>query len=58
MKYEWTSSEKHTIKLTDDNGKEFCIPPDPDNIDYQEYLKWEAIDGNNITIMSDDYQWQ
>ena len=55
MKYEWTSSEKHTIKFTDDDGNYMCIPPDPDNMDYQEYLKWEAIDGNNITIMPDEY---
>tara|TARA_R100000353_G_scaffold55483_1_gene44214 strand:- start:1399 stop:1566 length:168 start_codon:yes stop_codon:yes gene_type:complete len=55
MKYEWTSSEKHTIKFTDDDGKEFCIPPDPDNIDYQAYLEWEAIDGNDITIMTEAY---
>ena len=24
------------------------IPKDPHNTDYQEYLEWEAIDGNDI----------
>ena len=31
------------------DGKIWYIPCDPDNIDYQEYLEWVAIDGNNIS---------
>ena len=30
------------------NEKIWYIPCDPDNTDYQEYLEWVAIDGNNI----------
>ena len=30
------------------DGKIWYIPCDPNNIDYQEYLEWVAIDGNNI----------
>ncbi len=25
-----------------------CLPTTPENTDYQEYLEWEAIDGNTI----------
>jgi hypothetical protein len=28
------------IKATDKNGKEFWIPTDPANSDYQRYLRW------------------
>ena len=48
MTYKWTDTLKHTIKFTDSNGKEFFIPIDEANIDYQHYLEWEAIDGNTI----------
>jgi hypothetical protein len=32
-------------KLADENGVELFIPLDPDNTDYQAYLKWLA-EGN------------
>ena len=28
------------------NGIKYYIPFDPDNTDYQAYLEWKAIDGN------------
>jgi len=55
MKYEWTDAEKHTIRFTASDDKEYFFSPDPDNVDYQAYLEWEAIDGNDITIMSEAY---
>ena len=30
------------------SGTIFNIPVDEANTDYQEYLEWEAIDGNDI----------
>jgi hypothetical protein len=33
------------IKYTNDSGAMFSIPFDPDNTDYQAYLKWLA-EGN------------
>ena len=33
------------VKKTDASGSVFCVPFDPDNIDYQEYLEWLA-EGN------------
>ena len=41
--------------MTDSNNKEYFFSPDPDNVEYQDYLKWEAIEGNDITIMSGPY---
>ena len=32
--------------LTQVNGLQLCIPFCEDNTDYQAYLKWKAIDGN------------
>jgi len=29
-----------------DDGVQLCIPFSEDNIDYQKYLQWKAIDGN------------
>ncbi len=31
-----------------DNVHVLCLPIDTKNIDYQEYLLWEAIDGNTV----------
>ena len=39
------SSRDEFIIKTDEAGKHFGIPKDPDNTDYQEYLKWIA-EGN------------
>lgn len=30
------------IVLTDSNGKNFSVPPNPENTHYQEYLEWVA----------------
>ncbi len=30
------------IKKIDSNGKEWIVPKDEDNTDYQEYLEWAA----------------
>ena len=55
MTYKWTDTLKHTIKFIDSNGKEFFIPIDETNTDYQEYLEWsktntaEAADEDTLT---------
>jgi hypothetical protein len=33
---------KSVIKKSDISNQKICIPFDPDNTDYQEYLKWVA----------------
>ena len=42
MKYEIRISEVigQIIIRTDDDGKEWSIPEDPANTDYQQYLLW------------------
>lgn len=55
--YQWSDSEKTVLKrsaasvgkTTDVTlGRVLFIPVDEANTDYQEYLKWEAIDGNDV----------
>ena len=33
-------ADYNTIKATDENGKEYFIPMDEANSDYQRYLRW------------------
>ena len=40
-----TESEPSSVTLNQGNGVSLCIPFDPENTDYQEYLEWVA-DGN------------
>ena len=40
-----TELEPTSVTLTDGSGVVLCIPFDPDNTDYQEYLAWVA-EGN------------
>ena len=35
-----TNAENITVIKKDNYGGEFSIPFDPENTDYQEYLKW------------------
>ena len=39
------SNTINTVQKTNEQGIITCIPFDPDNTDYQEYLKWVA-EGN------------
>ena len=41
-----TGGSSTSVKKNDDNGNISFIPFDPANTDYQEYLEWKAIDGN------------
>tara|TARA_Y100000401_G_C8207119_1_gene166550 strand:+ start:426 stop:596 length:171 start_codon:yes stop_codon:yes gene_type:complete len=34
------------VRFTDPDGHVKLIPFMEDNVDYQEYLEWKAIDGN------------
>jgi hypothetical protein len=42
--YSW-ESQPSTVILTKQDGSQHCIPFEPANRDYQEYLKWLA-EGN------------
>ena len=55
--YKWLDSEKKIIKRTSSDGLITFIPLDSDNLDYQGYLEWEAIDGNNIEEISTTLTW-
>ena len=37
-----SESEPSSVTLNKGNGLYFCIPFDPENTDYQEYLEWVA----------------
>ena len=43
---EFRGVETSIIRKEDGVRKEACIPIDPENTDYQEYLEWLKIDGN------------
>ena len=36
--YEWTDAEQSTLKRTDAEGKSVCVPADPSNRDYAEFV--------------------
>ena len=40
-----SESEPSSVTLNKGNGHSLCIPFDPANTDYQEYLKWKADGG-------------
>ena len=35
-------------KVTYEDGRVVTVPLDPDNMDFQEILEWEKVDGNTI----------
>ena len=35
-------------KVTYEDGRVVSVPLDPDNMDFQEILEWEKVDGNTI----------
>ena len=41
----YLDGEPVSVQLLEDSVSKLCIPFDPDNTDYQEYLKWVA-EGN------------
>ena len=41
-----TESEPSSVTLDKGNGIFVCIPFNEENTDYQAYLEWKAIDGN------------
>ena len=53
--YEWANEGQTSIKYTDDSTTPDTvkfIPVATGNRDYQEYLTWEAVSGNDITAYS------
>ena len=46
-----TNAENITVIKKDNNGGEFSNPFDPENTDYQEYLKW--VDEGNTAEAAD-----
>ncbi len=46
-----TNAENITVIKKDNYGGEFSIPFDPENTDYQEYLKW--VDEGNTAEAAD-----
>jgi len=43
----WNGNFEH-YKMTLSNGKEWSVPLDEANTDYQAIQEWAAIEGNNI----------
>ena len=48
------TNEISTIKLSNSDGTNSFIPFDEENTDYQEYLAWKAIDGNEPEAADED----
>ena len=48
------TNEINTIKLSNSDGTNSFIPFDEENTDYQEYLAWKAIDGNEPEAADED----
>jgi hypothetical protein len=46
------SSNTQFIKKTDENGKQYGIPFDPANTDYQAFLRW--CDEGNVPEPADE----
>ena len=42
------TTETNTLKVTDTNDKVYFVPKVNANLDYQDVLEWEKIDGNTI----------
>jgi len=42
----------NSIRVRYEDGKEGCIPFDPDNTDYQAYLKW--LEEGNTPLPADE----
>jgi len=38
----------YAINIVVDDDKNICVPPDPNNTDYQAILEWAKEDGNEI----------
>jgi len=47
IKYDDNSNREDCIKLIDESGKEWSVPNDPANRDWQEYQAWLAADPEN-----------
>tara|TARA_R100000329_G_scaffold29783_1_gene27438 strand:+ start:1054 stop:1224 length:171 start_codon:yes stop_codon:yes gene_type:complete len=46
LKYKLDGADVVRTDMIYHKTKKLYIPFDPDNIDYQEYLEWSAIEGN------------
>ena len=42
------TTETNTLKVTDTNDKVYFVPKVNANLDYQNVLEWEKLDGNTI----------
>ena len=47
----YTRLQKNSEDATIRKGTDTFIPLDLNNIDYQEYLEWEAIEGNDAEVI-------
>ena len=45
---QYVENEFTSYKMILDNGKEWSVPLDEANTDYQAIQEWAAIEGNNI----------
>ena len=42
------------VWITYDDGKILCVPIDPDNTDYQQYLEWTKASPMNVALPADE----